>query len=167
MKTEVPQISGQWNVAYERMLNHFSTLRVEGDRGLLFVREISLGDLYVFTISQRGADMNVTVTCWKKVHDYGRWRTEVMFSPTLIVESTDLPEDEAKDFAAFFDALCEEEEDKLLVERGVLILDGEQFRMSLFRNGSCMRSFSWNSATDAVGLMERVLKFSTEKAYRK
>lgn len=159
-----PLISGEWRHAYEHMLAFFDSLNVEGECGLIFRRDVGLGDLFLFMISSAGETLNLSVTSWKKQYDAYRWRTETAFAPTLITETLSLP-DEITNFASFFDALVLESEEKLLLKKGVVILDGEQFRLSLFRNGERVRLLSWDSATDAIGLMKRIIDLSAGKDF--
>jgi hypothetical protein len=142
----------------ELMLDYFQSLPAKGKRALAFSILPSFSDMLHVVVFEENGKLNAHAYSWKMGHDFERAANEINFPPTILEKKSVVAEDELNDFETFFEALCTEPEEQLLEKRGVLILDGVRYKLILFREGKPVRSFSWDSASEAQGAMKLVMR---------
>jgi hypothetical protein len=156
---DAPLVSYQLEHHYvELMLDFFHNLPVEGKRTLAFSIVPSFSDMWHMRVFEENDKLHAHIFSWKMRHDFARAGHDVNFPPTIFESKSIVAEDELNDFENFFESLCIEPEEQLLVRRGVVILDGTQYMLTLFREGKAVRSFCWDSAFDTHGAMELVMR---------
>lgn len=161
-----PIIRGQYKSAFNAVTEYFNSIIVPGKRGLLFVEDSF--ELHAAIISQRENVLSATAVLWKKMHDYQRWQTEIDFVPTVETKSIELSREENEYFSGFFDSLEKEHEGQMIEQSpSLLILDGSQFHVGMFRDEKPVRNFDWNSGKNTRGLMEQLMRLSAYIRNRK
>jgi hypothetical protein len=166
MMIDAPKIGSNWRDSSEEIKNYFIDLPVDGRKVLKFIDDVSLLNLYILFISIGNESVKATAFVWFKQEDYRRSLSEFGVQPTIQYQEIVLPQSETADIENLYNQLLIEPEEKLIKRKGVLILDGSQYHLSLMENGKIVRRFDFDSAYETYGSMEYIMKFEEENRRR-